>query len=110
MKVKCAECGNQDKGICNFTKSTVRLNKRRTCDKFELDEDKVKKKTPIPTTKRPDWWHHREELRRDHKKKLKELKNKTEETKIDGKYMPDANPTTGNLDRFIRSTASREKG
>lgn len=109
MKVRCSECKSQIEGVCKYTKSSVKLNKRRVCGKFELDETKVKEKTPIPTTRRPDWWHHREELRREYKKKLKELQAKKVEQENEKKYMRDVqHPLTGNLNDFIKSTASRE--
>lgn len=108
MKVRCSECKKQNEGVCSYTKSSVKLNKRRVCDKFELDATKVKEGVPIPTTRSK--WHQMEELRREYKKKLKELKAKKLESKSEAKYMRDIqHPLTGNLDDYIRSTAPKDE-
>lgn len=110
MKVRCSECKNQSEGVCEYTKSSVKLNKRRVCDKFKLDATKVKEGTPIPTTRLPSWWHQREELRREYKKKLKELQAKKLEPESEMKYMRDMqHPLTGNLDDYIKSTAPKDE-
>ena len=113
MKVTCGTCANELKGKCTVKggKSSVALHKRRNCDKYSLDESKVKEPVDIPTTR----VSYADVL--EYKKKLKELKKaaKTKENDVDRPivnelaYHDDAHPITGDLSRFT-STAAKLKG
>jgi hypothetical protein len=107
-KIICSECGNQIDGVCRFSKSSVKLNKRRNCDKFKLDESKVKVLPKVPTTRRPAWWHNRKEMKQLYKKRLKEVEVMNNIEVPNDKYITDAHPITGNLEQFMRSTAETE--
>ena len=109
-KVICQSCLNQTNGFCSFKKSKVKLKKKRVCDKFKLDSSKVKTKTEIPTTKRPDWFWDREQRRKLYKEELRKLQERIERDEIqtvnpvrDAKH-----PLTGDLSRFT-TTATKEK-
>ena len=69
-KVRCAECKSQYRGFCITKKVSVSLNKKRHCDKFEHDPEKIKIKEVLPTTRLP---HAQIEL--DKQTRKAEMKN-----------------------------------
>ncbi len=117
-KVRCAVCGAQYNGFCTTKRVTVSLNKKRYCDKFNHDQQKVKIKEVLPTTRLP--FAEQEAQRQLRKAELKELKErikrkedirtgKIKESRI---YKPDGDekyPLTGNLDRFKTTGTDKEE-
>lgn len=109
-KVICGVCLNQTAGFCSFKKSKVKLKKKRCCDKFKKDVDKVSFKQEIPTTRRPDWfWMDKKERKKmlqemiaEAKKQMAAKANKTIQGTGDSKH-----PLTGDLSRFT-TTAPKE--
>lgn len=112
-KVRCATCKNQVNAFCLVKKCKVALNKRRKCDKFKIDPNKVKLKKEIPTTRGPAPSLIKD-LKKEYKKALKEeaarqgaLKKAQENKYSDAIRVPnDKHPLTGDLSRFV-STAGK---
>ena len=116
-KVRCAECKLQYKGFCITKKVTVSLNKKRQCDKFQHDQEKVKIKQVLPTTRLP--YAQKELDRQLRKAELKELKERMREDqkgpglpiKESRIFKPSGNekfPLTGDLSRFT-TTGTKNK-
>jgi hypothetical protein len=112
MKVTCSICKNEDHKMCKVKKIGVHINKRRDCDKFVFEEDKVKAEHIIQTIKVP--YAEREELKRRYKEELKQHREMEKTMKdagaLDGTtlYTRDtSHPLTGDLSRFT-STAAKE--
>lgn len=118
-KVTCGVCLYQKDGFCELKKHKVKLKKRRICDKFKHDGEKITFKQPIPTTRRPDWYWNREERRRLMKETLKKLQRKVEKrneeiemvnTKYgDMKSRDMKHPLTGDLSRFQTTVEKKDK-
>ena len=103
-KIICAVCKNEENKFCTVKKSSVALNKKRRCDKFILEPTKVKEKQILKTIKLP--YKDKEILRQHYKKELKKYRQSVK----NGTMHPTttANPTTGDLSRFV-STAGDKK-
>jgi len=110
-RVICGICKNQTGGFCAFKKSKVRTNKRRVCDKFVKDAEKVKISTPMPIYRRPELFWDRNERRRLLKEYKKLLENKsvpeTQEIEMVNLKRDVEHPLTGDLSRFV-STATED--
>ena len=117
-KVRCALCKSQHRGFCVLKRVSVSLNKSRICDKFEHDQQKIKIKEILPTTRRP---YAQKELDRQTKKaELKQLKETIKQQKLLKKqgpvkesmiFKPSGNekfPLTGDLSRFT-TTGTKNK-
>ncbi len=109
-KVICCVCLNQTDDFCSVKKCKVKANKKRLCDRFVHDNNKVTFKQEIPTTRRPDWYWDREERRRLMKESLRKAQEslvervQREQTqKKDTKH-----PLTGDLSQFV--TTVRKEG
>lgn len=93
-KITCATCNNEYQFKCNAKKGrpSVAINKRRNCDKYVLDPEKVKVKQILKTVKMG--YKEKEILRREYKEQLRLAK---EQLKVssDPKH-----PLTGDLSRF----------
>jgi hypothetical protein len=114
-KIQCKFCKLEYNGKCVKKKTSVKVNKKRDCQYYDVDVERVtdlatKKlaQDDIPTIFRPDWWWDRETRRELRRAAIaKEMK----------KYKPDISapiaapsqhPLTGDLSRFIGSTANEE--
>jgi hypothetical protein len=108
-KVICGICLNQTGGFCSFKKSKVKLKKRRVCDKFRKDTEKIGIKQAISTTRRPDWhWWTKQERKNYIANAIAEARKKADSKNVEMLRTKDAqHPLTGNLDRF-RTTAADE--
>jgi len=112
VKVSCAICEAQYNRFCTTKRVTVALNKKRLCDKFIYDENKVKNGVPIPTTRIT--FNNKEALRKEHKKELKELRDKLKEgieVKPENtvpRTTSEKHPLTGDLSRFT-TTGSKDE-
>lgn len=108
-KVICGTCFNQTNGFCDIKKATVKLKKRRICDKYSQDTNKIKFKEEIPTTKRPNWFWDREEKRKHMRNELRGLSPEEARKSQEGINMVDAkHPLTGDLSRF-KTTVGKEE-
>ena len=107
-KVTCNICKFEDNGRCIKKKCKVSINKTRICKMYEEDEEKVSlieekldKRNDIEVIERPDWFWD--------KKKYKEMvKEAAGDIIVEKAPIVAADPThplTGDLSRFIRSTA-----
>lgn len=100
-KITCATCANEQNKICIVKKDSVALNKRRNCDEYILEPDKVKVKQILKTTRLS--YREKEAIRRRYRKELKRAKALANTPQ-------NANhPLTGDLSRFT-STARRDRG
>lgn len=110
-KVTCNACLHQTDGFCDFKKHKVKPKKRRVCEKFERDNNKITFKQPIPTTRRPDWYWDREKRRRLLKEALKEAQRQMIERQNKEIEMVNPrnikHPLTGDLGRF-QTTAGKD--
>lgn len=113
-RVKCNACTKEVKGLCSVKKNIrVKINKKRTCNKFEFDKLKAAAimqakviAEAIPTTMRPDWLHDkklrcevRKEAIKEYERQLAKAEGlKSEKAKVDF--------TTPDCLASIRSTAS----
>lgn len=107
-KVTCNACLHQTNGFCDIKKHKVKPKKRRVCDKFKRDHNKIAFKQPIPTTRRPDWYWNREERRRLLKEMLQDAqKQMIEQARRETEMANMKHPLTGDLSRF-RTTALKD--
>lgn len=110
-KVTCNVCLYQTDSFCDLKKCKVKLKKKRVCDKFERDNNKITFKQPIPTTRRPDWYWDREERRRLLKEALNDAQRQTVEQARRETEMVNPrdtkHPLTGDLSRF-KTTAGKD--
>ncbi|HUV84497.1 MAG TPA: hypothetical protein VMV86_02245 [Methanosarcinales archaeon] len=112
-KIRCALCKSQYKGFCVLKRVSVSLNKSRHCDKFQHDQQKVKIKQVLPTTRLP--FAQKELDKQTKKAELKQIRemskqqqNPIKESRI---YKPSGNekfPLTGDLSRFT-TTGTKNK-
>ncbi len=116
-KVRCAECKSQYRGFCVTKKVSVSLNKKRHCDKFEHDPEKIKIKEVLPTTRVPhaqielDKQTRKAELKRLREEIKKQKSEQREQVKESRIYKPSGNekfPLTGDLSRFT-TTGTKNK-
>ena len=109
-KVTCNACLHQTDGFCDLKKCKVKLKKRRVCDKFERDNNKITFKQHTPTTRRPDWYWDREERRRLLKEALRDIQKQAMAQAQHGniEMVNDTkHPLTGDLSRF-KTTAGKD--
>ena len=107
-KVVCALCRFENNRRCVKKNCKVKINKRRICSMYEEDDNTLRKmkesKTSIPYTIRPSWfWDRKEYVKEKRRIKAEELAKRTPNTN-DPKH-----PLTGDLSRFVKSTAVDEK-
>jgi len=111
MKVLCLLCEFESDGLCSKKRNVrIQLKKKRQCDLYNQDEDKVQtlvdkrlNSKPIPTTYRPEWYHDRRGYINKLKKLDKEKTRREMEMQPDPKRMPIESvkhPLTGDLSRF----------
>lgn len=111
-KVRCSVCEAYYNKFCTTKRVMVSANKKRSCDKFVYDKNKVKNNVPIPTTRVT--FAEKEALRDEHKEELKELKKRIEENSGKMSIRPAFNsnnikhPITGDLSRFT-TTGSKDE-
>lgn len=111
MKITCGTCKNEKNNYCNKKKVGVKLNKRRNCDKYELQPDKVKARQILKTTRLP--YAEKEALRQEYKEQLKQLKARMKEqrTGVTPSYSGDPkHPLTGDLSRFTSTAGEKNDG
>lgn len=106
-KVRCKFCVNEEEGFCVKKKVNVKVNKKRSCDLYEDDQDKMmgflvkrsKSKKP-ETIFRPDWWWDDRKTRKA--KIAKELASQYETTAGQSNNIGNQkHPMTGDLSRFV---------
>jgi len=108
-KVICGICLNQTGGFCSFKKTKVKLKKRRVCDKFKKDVEKVGFKQPIPTTRRPDWfWMSKKERKELLQSMLAEAQKKAAQNQV--APVSTGHPLTGDLSRFTTTATKEDEG
>lgn len=110
-KVTCNSCLYQTNSFCDFKKHKVRIKKRRVCDKFKRDNNKITFKQPIPTVRRPDWYWNKEERKKILKKMLQDAQNQMIE-QAQGQNIEMVNmkhPLTGDLSRFKTTAEKTDK-
>lgn len=110
---KCKFCKFEKEAKCSKKKNaTIKLNKRRACNLFVVDEDKAadflerRERNKIDITDMPSWYWIRD-LRR-----AKRIEAKAEEpSQFTTTAIPTDNkhPLTGDLSRFLSTTAAKEK-
>jgi len=99
----CGHCVNEDSGRCVVKNVKVKLNKKRRCVSFSLDETKISNNVnDIPVTRIS--YREMEENRKRAKENLKVLKQSIKEGDV-SKYADNKHPLTGDLSRF-KTTAS----
>lgn len=98
MKIVCATCSHEQNKFCEVKKIGVAINKRRNCDKYNLEPSKVKEKQILKTIKMG--YAEKEALRKQYKEELKRIKTEAKA----GRSIDPAHPLTGDLSRFT-STA-----
>ena len=103
-KIVCATCKNEKDSFCTTKKIGIHLNKRRDCDKYLMEEAKIKPKHLLQTVKVP--YAEKEALKQQYKQALKQHR---EAAKLGVSVPTDpSHPLTGDLSRFITSTAAKE--
>src|SRR6056297_1262937 len=108
-KVKCKYCSlcDQEKEYCTVKKTKVSLNKKRDCEKHQFDENLVKPKKEIPSTRVPSW-NLRSNLRKEEIRKLEELREQLiRQEQAAPSTQSSEYPLTGDLSRF-RTTGTDE--
>jgi hypothetical protein len=97
-KITCSICRNEENKMCKVKKIGIHVKKRRNCDKFVMEPDKIKASDIIETIKVP--YAEREEAK-------KRLKEQMKLMRAGGSNVVNAHPLTGDLSRFT-STAAKE--
>jgi len=114
-KVSCSMCINYDNGKCLEKNVSVAPNKKRHCDLFIIDTNKINKKSSIPTIRGQ---HQsvakklRYEARKEMKKMIIEAERDKRNLEDSRKYMGarsynEKHPLTGDLSKFT-TTANQE--
>lgn len=111
-KVLCSFCKFEVNRRCIKKNSKVNLKKKRVCNFYEDDDDKLQElaqrrlNSKKPTvTLRPDWYWDRKKFVKKIKKE--EAKRVEQQPSI---FTGDSNhPLTGDLSRFFKSTVGEEK-
>lgn len=103
-KVTCATCKFEQNNRCLKKKATVKTNKKRRCDLYKQDNERLIKlaeneiNNPKPETMiRPDWYWD--------KKRAKEMRRQVKTRQNTVISNDPKHPLTGDLSRFIKSTA-----
>jgi len=121
MVAVCKLCKSENAGKCAKKKNaTVKTNKRRPCNMFEMDETKAddymkrKMKSLMPVaTFRPDWWWDKD-LRKQARQEAAVVEQESHDisqfgTTVDPSYKPNvAHPLTGDLSRFTQKGNENE--
>jgi len=105
-QVTCSVCRNEDNKMCKVKKVGVHVNKRRECNKYIFDSDRVRPADLVKTIKMP--YAEKEEMKRRYKEELKryrEVEKNTKEAGLDPASI-NMHPLTGDLSRF-KSTVSQ---
>ena len=101
MKIRCKTCENLKGRMCVVLEVSVSPNKSRICEHYSYD-DVIKSETklgqPIHTVQAP--------LSALGKKKI--ITTSKRKTKGEGSNDKVAHPLTGNLSRFIKSSATKK--
>lgn len=111
-KVRCKFCVNEEEGFCVKKKVSVKINKKRACNLYADDQDKMmdflvkrsKSKKP-QAIMRPDWYWDDSKTRRA--KIAEEIASQYETTagSVDDVPIPKTgnqqHPMTGDLSRFV---------
>ena len=102
-KVRCRFCEFEANQKCEVKKgSTVKVNKRRVCQSYKPNEDKIlvflDNRQDIEATDRPDWLWDRKSRRAERDRLIKREMDQYQTTAgVDSKH-----PTTGDLSRFTQ--------
>ena len=104
-KITCATCVNEENRRCLVKSATIALNKRRHCDKYELEATKVKAKQVIKTVRMG--YREKEALRREYKKQLKDFKAAARQAQNPASSK---HPLTGDLSRFTSTAGGDRSG
>ena len=117
-KIRCALCESQHRGFCVTKRVSVSLNKSRHCDKFKYDQQKVKIKQVLPTTRLP--FAQQELDKQTRKVEIKQIKDSIKKQQLLEKkagekesriWKPSGDskfPLTGDLSRFT-TTGTKNK-
>ena len=111
-KVLCSFCRFENNRRCIKKNSKVSINKKRLCDAYEDDDDKLRRlaerklKASKPTVyMRPDWYWDRKNFI----KKMKQEQAAKEESQPSVFTGDPEHPLTGDLSRFFKSTVGDEE-
>ena len=105
-KVVCALCRFENNRKCIKKNAKVKINKSRICEFYKEDEDKLnamkeKQARDKPRTlKRPKHYWDEAQIKKEKKEEAKRQSVMTNDPK---------HPLTGDLSRFIKSTAAEKK-
>jgi len=117
-KVRCTTCANLYKNFCTKKKVSVAINKSRRCRLFEFDQEKVKIKQVLPTTRLP--YAQKELEKQTRKAEIKQIKDSIKQQQLLEKkagekesriWKPSGDskfPLTGDLSRFT-TTGTKNK-
>jgi len=107
-KVVCALCRFENNRRCVRKNCKVKINKKRICSMYEEDIGKLEvmeeRKTDIPSTMRPSWFWDRKEYVKEKKRLAAEEQSRKTPNTNDSKH-----PLTGDLSRFVKSTAVKDE-
>jgi len=115
-KIQCKFCKLEYNGKCVKKKTSVKVNKKRDCQYYDVDvkrvtdfaERKLEQKD-IPVTFRPDWWWDKEKRRQARKAAAAKAVEKYKATTADQMNVnpgsASKHPLTGDLSKFIGTTA-----
>jgi hypothetical protein len=105
-KIVCATCGREENGFCTLKRSSVAKNKRRRCDSYILDQNKVTDKQVIKTLRLP---YVEQQRVKAELKKLRAIekanKGRNVQQSVDALH-----PLTGDLSRFTSTAAGNDSG
>jgi len=107
-KVVCALCRFENDRRCIKKNCKVKINKKRICTMYEEDSNKLeemkKSQKSIPSTIRPSWFWDRKEYVKEKRRRAAEEQARRTPNTSDPKH-----PLTGDLSRFVKSTAVDKK-
>jgi hypothetical protein len=103
-KIVCSTCVNERSGKCIIKKATVALNKRRRCESYILEPNKVKDKQILKTVRLS--YTDQQKLRDE----LKELRRLEKYEAKSGNSTDPKHPLTGDLSRFTSTATKNNNG
>jgi len=107
-KVVCALCRFESNRRCIKKNCKVKINKKRICSMYEEDENKLeqmkKKQSNVSSVMRPSWFWDKKEYVKEKKRVAAEEQIRRSHSTNDPKH-----PLTGDLSRFVKSTATDKK-
>jgi len=118
-QVRCATCKNLYRNFCIVKKVGVAINKSRLCNKYKFDQQKVKIKQVLPTTRLP--FAQQQLDKQTRKAEIKQIKEAIKREKLLEKQGPVQEsriwkptgdtkfPLTGDLSRFTTTGTNKKE-